>query len=133
MVKHTQTTRRQQPTNCLSVFDHLLLKGLNFTGSLQLCAGQDAGTEITIHVVCEMFCQEDAEAVTMVDASNAFNSIDCGAFLHNLKILCPSLSTYINNCYSSLTDLYVQGDRSIKSEKGKAQGDLSTMTYMLSE
>ena len=31
MVKHTQTTRRQQVTNCFSVFDHfvgLVLKGL---------------------------------------------------------------------------------------------------------
>ena len=31
MVKHTQTIHRQQPTNCLSVFDHfvgLALKGL---------------------------------------------------------------------------------------------------------
>ena len=37
MVKHTQTIRRQQPTNCLSVFDHfvgLALKGwfrINYT------------------------------------------------------------------------------------------------------
>ena len=33
MVKHTQTICRQQPPNCLSVFDHfvgLALKGLNF-------------------------------------------------------------------------------------------------------
>ena len=32
MVKHTQTIRRQQPTNCLNVFDHfvgLALEGLN--------------------------------------------------------------------------------------------------------
>ena len=32
MVKHTQTIRREQPTNCLSVFDHLVgsaLKGLS--------------------------------------------------------------------------------------------------------
>ena len=31
MVKHTQTIRRELPTNCLSVFDHfvkLALKGL---------------------------------------------------------------------------------------------------------
>ena len=31
MVKHTETIRRQQPTNCLSVFDHfvgLALDGL---------------------------------------------------------------------------------------------------------
>ena len=30
MVKHTQTIRRQQPTNCLSVFDHFV--GLALTG-----------------------------------------------------------------------------------------------------
>ena len=33
MVKHTQTIRRQQPKNCLSVFDYLMrlvLKGLKF-------------------------------------------------------------------------------------------------------
>ena len=33
MVKHAKTSRRQQPTNCLSVFDHfvgLALKGLSF-------------------------------------------------------------------------------------------------------
>ena len=32
MAKHTQTIRRQEPMNCLSVFDHhvgLALKGLN--------------------------------------------------------------------------------------------------------
>ena len=31
MVKHTQTIRRQQPTNCLGIFDHfvgLALKGI---------------------------------------------------------------------------------------------------------
>ena len=33
MVKRTQTIRRQQPLNCLSVFEHvvgLALKGLNY-------------------------------------------------------------------------------------------------------
>ena len=34
MVKHAQTIRRQQPTNCFSVFDHfvgLALKGLTLS------------------------------------------------------------------------------------------------------
>ena len=34
MVKHTQTIRRQQPTNCLSVFEHFVgleLKGLKLS------------------------------------------------------------------------------------------------------
>ena len=42
MVKHTQAIGRQQPTNCLSVFDHfveLSLKGLNhFVPLLFSCA-----------------------------------------------------------------------------------------------
>ena len=38
-------------------------------GSLQLCAGQDAGSEAAIHVVYKMFKEEDTEAVLMVDVS----------------------------------------------------------------
>ena len=29
IVENTQTIRRQKPTNCLSLFDHLALKGLS--------------------------------------------------------------------------------------------------------
>ena len=39
MVKHTQAIRRQQPTNCLSVFGHfmeLVLKGLSLRNSKKL-------------------------------------------------------------------------------------------------
>ena len=89
---------------------------LKARGSLRLCAGQDAGSKAAIHAVYEMLNKESTEAVLMVDASNAFNAINREAFLHNKKILCPSLSTYVNNCYSSLTDLYIQGERSIKSK-----------------
>ena len=41
MVKHTQTIRRQKPTNCLSVFDHfvgLVRKGLNVVENLKITA-----------------------------------------------------------------------------------------------
>ena len=82
---------------------------LKSTGSFQLCAGQDAGSEAAIHAVYEMFNEESTEAVLMVDASNVFNAINREAFLHNKKILCPSVSTYVNNYYSSPTDLYIQG------------------------
>ena len=57
----------------------------------------------------------------MVDASNAFNTKNQVAFFHNTKIPCPSISTYISNCSSSPTDLYIQGERSIKSEDGTTQ------------
>ena len=100
---------------------------LKATGSLQLCAGQDAGSETVIHAVYEMFSKKSTEAVLMVHASNTFNTINREAFLHNTKMLCPSISTYITNCYSSPTDLYIQGGRSIKSEEGTTQGDPTAM------
>ena len=43
MIKHTQTIRRQQPTNCLNVFDHfvgLALKVLNSLKALNKGAGK---------------------------------------------------------------------------------------------
>ena len=100
---------------------------LKATASLQLCAGQDACSEAAIHAVYEMFNKESTEAVLMVDASNALNAINREAFLHNTKILCPSISTYVNSCYSSPTDLYIQGGRSIKSEQGTTQGAPTAM------
>ena len=100
---------------------------LKATGSLQLCAGQGAGSEAAIHSVYEVFNKEETEGVLMVDASNAFKSINREAFLHNSKVICPSLATYINNCYSLPTDLYVQGGKLIKSEEGTTQGDPTAM------
>lgn len=54
----------------------IIMELLRRDGSLQLCAGQDAGNEAAIHAVYKMFNEEDTEAVLMVDASNAFNSIN---------------------------------------------------------
>ena len=98
---------------------------LKSTESIQLSAGQDAGSEAAIHAVYEIFNKKSTEAVLMVDASNAFNTINGEAFLHNTKI--PSISTYISNCYPSPTDLYIQGGRSIKLEEGAKQGDPTAM------
>ena len=73
---------------------------LQVTGSLRLCEGQDPGSQDAIHAVYEMFNKESTAAVLMVDASNSFNAINWEAFLHNTKTLCPSIPTYINNCYT---------------------------------
>ena len=45
-------------------------------GSIQLCAGQIAGVEAAIHFMREIYSAEDCEAVFLVDASNAFNSLN---------------------------------------------------------
>ena len=44
-------------------------------GSLQLCAGQMSGTKAAVHAMNVAFQDENCEAVLLVDASNAFNSL----------------------------------------------------------
>ena len=55
---------------------HLRKDVLKATRSLQLCAGQDAGSEAAIHAVYDMFNEDDAEVVLMVDASNVIQSTE---------------------------------------------------------
>ena len=98
-------------------------------GNLQLCAGQQAGGEAAIHAMREIFSQEDCDAVLLVDATNAFNSINRKTMLHNISIKCPSLATYVNNTYGEPSNLYIHNSNSgnigkvLKSAEGTTQGD----------
>ena len=49
---------------------------LKVTGSLQLCAGQEAGADAAVHAVCTLFQDESTDAAILVDASNAFNRLN---------------------------------------------------------
>ena len=69
-----------------------------------------------------MFNEDNTEAALMADAPNAFNSINREVFLHNTKVLCPALATFINNCYSIRSDLFVQGGKRLKSLEGTTPG-----------
>ena len=64
-------------------------------GSLQLSAGEDAGVEAVVHAMHDIFSDENIKAVLLIDAENAFNSINRKVMLHNMKFLCPFISTYI--------------------------------------
>ena len=90
-------------------------------GSLQVCAEQEAVFEDIIHAMHSIFEEESSEAVLLVDASNAFNSVSREAFLHNVSIICPPISTYVQNCYSVHSRLFIIGGGEIKSTEGTAQ------------
>ena len=45
-------------------------------GPMQLCAGQESGCEAAVHVMQKLFNSPEVEAVFLVDATNAFNSIN---------------------------------------------------------
>ena len=92
-------------------------------GPLQLCASQPSGCEAAVHAVREIFNDEDCDAVILVDASNAFNSINRKAMLHNIGILCPAMKTFAENCYSTSARLFITGGAEIKSNEGTTQGD----------
>jgi len=91
-------------------------------GPMQLCAGQMAGIEAAVHAINASFQCANTEAVLLVDASNAFNSLNREAALHNIRHLCPSLATILINIYREATDLFVDGC-TLLSQEGTTQGD----------
>ena len=44
-------------------------------GSLQLCTGQPMGIEAGIHAVRKIYAEDERDAILIVDAANAFNSL----------------------------------------------------------
>ena len=96
-------------------------------GNLQLCAGQKAGCEAAAHAMQDIFAEEETEGVLLVDASNAFNCLNREALLHNIRYLCPALSTYIRNCYRFNARLFLAGGNEIASAEGTTQGDPTAM------
>ena len=69
-----------------------------------------------------LFEDEGAEALLMVDASNAFNSLNREAALRNICILCPVLAPMLTNMYRTHSMLFIDGDH-ILSQEGTMQGD----------
>ena len=93
--------------------------------SLQLRGGQDAGCEAAIHAMHDIF--EDTETV---DDENVVNSINRKALLHNIKYLCPSISSFAYNCYIVPAMLFIIGGCKLRSQEGTTQGYPTAMgTY----
>ena len=100
-------------------------------GDQQLCAGQEAGCEAAVHALRQIFDSAGSEGVLLVDASNAFNSLNRQVALHNIKLLCPTISTVLNNTYHDPAQLFVD-HQVIFSEEGTTQGDpLAMALYAL--
>lgn len=97
-------------------------------GNLQVCAGHQAGGEAAIHAMREVYSHGECEAALLVDATNAFNSINRKLMLHHIKIKCPPLSKYVENTYGEPCDMHIHSANKtsgtvIKSLEGTTQGD----------
>ena len=96
---------------------------IDASGSFQVCAGLKCGSEAAIHAMREIFEAESSDAVLLVDASNAFNSLNRSAALHNVRALCPTLATFAINTYRKPARLFIIGGKEISSSEGTTQGD----------
>ena len=52
-------------------------------GVLETCSGVESGIEAAVHAMSQTWKDETCEAVLLVDAENAFNSLNRAAALHN--------------------------------------------------
>ena len=67
-----------------------------------------------------------------MDASNAFNVINRQAALHNIQVICPTISTILSNPYQAPIKLFIVGGGEIDSSEGTTQGDpLAIAMYAL--
>ena len=78
-------------------------------GHLQKCSGLPAGIEAAVHAMQHIYNEDTTEAVLLVDAANAFNSLNREVALHNVQRLCPPLSSILRNSYQSPARLFVAG------------------------
>ena len=92
-------------------------------GNLQVCTSQHAGAEAAIHAMRELYDDKECEAVLLVDALNAFNTLNREAMMHNIGILCPTLTTFGQNTYRQSAHLILSDRSMITSEEGTTQGD----------
>ena len=101
----------------------------------QLCSGVGAGIEAAIHCVRELFedMANDGCGLLLVDAKNAFNSVNRCASLWNARILWPRGARYLFNTYRGFSKLWISGSSEfLFSKEGVSQGDpLSMLMYAM--
>ena len=104
----------------------------NAAGPIQTYAGLKGGIEACIHATRNIWEEESTEGVLMVDAENAFNTLNRKLALHNVQQLCPPFYQYLHNTYQEPAKLIVNDQKSsefLSSDEGCTQGDVTAMAF----
>ena len=91
-------------------------------GCLQCCGRQISGIEAAVHAVRLAFDLDESEAALLVDATDAFNSLNLQMALHNIKRLCPAIVIVLVITYRKPTELFLDGG-TLLCQEGTTQGD----------
>ena len=75
-----------------------------------------------MHATRQVFESLDADAITPVDATNAFNTLNRENALRNIQHLCPPIAKFLINTYRKDAHLYSNGE-TLVSQEGTIQGD----------
>ncbi len=80
----------------------------------------------------QIFDNTNAQAVLLVDASNAFNNLNRQTALQNILLNCPSIAKVLINTYRNDSQLFADGE-TLFSMEGTTQGDpLAMAMYTIS-
>mmetsp|Transcript_14155 Transcript_14155/g.22160 ORF Transcript_14155/g.22160 Transcript_14155/m.22160 type:complete len:151 (-) Transcript_14155:1287-1739(-) len=93
--------------------------------------GLKSGIEGGVHAMKELWADGGPEVIVLVDASNAFNSLDRQAALWNCRILWSRASLFLFNTYHRGYGIFVKGvAQPVLSREGTTQGDpLAMLMY----
>ena len=95
------------------------------TAPIQVCAGLQGGVEAAIHAIRQMYNDTSCQAVLLVDAENAFNSLNRMVALHNMKYTCPGFFKYVVNTYRQPANMFLAyTDEVLLSQEGTTQAEI---------
>ncbi|KAI5645635.1 reverse transcriptase (RNA-dependent DNA polymerase) domain-containing protein [Phthorimaea operculella] len=89
---------------------------------IQLGFGSKGGCEAAVHATRTYLENNSGEVLIKVDVRNAFNSVDRGALLREIKEFLPALFPFLWQCYAAPSNL-IYKDTCIDSTVGCQQGD----------
>ena len=99
---------------CRAIAELIEFDVMKAVAPAQLCVGVPSACEIGAHAVRKAFGEcPGVEGVLCVDASNAFNSLNRQAALHNIPRVCHVAGQVFANCYSAAISLYMEDDEKV--------------------